>query len=198
VETPRHGRHLGVAESETLIDIVSMSTYIGDEFVQTVKSAPSFNSMHDVEGVDVILMTFVCLWGAGLLLIGAIKLKKMRTQRLVGSSTPSPRRLTKRGSLRRILPEHGSANPFQEYLEQVIPSIFFDDSTIQSFVDEVWKHHAYLQPIRWWTGAAAEEHISIKMLALLTMQTALVWLAAIFFDLNGEIFLMTPYFFPPC
>ena len=73
----------------------------------------------------------------------------------------------------------------QEYVSEVFPSVFGQKPRIHRLVDEVKKHHRYLNILTASPGDFEDRSRILTGIQLLTIQTMLMFLLSVFYDLQG-------------
>jgi hypothetical protein len=74
----------------------------------------------------------------------------------------------------------------KKYINEIFPSVFGNKSRIHRLVDEIKRHHRYLNLISISGGAHySEKKRILTCFQLLTVQSLLMFLLSIFYDLQG-------------
>lgn len=164
------------------IELVSMSAFVGEMFAGTFSVASSMDSAQALQKVLTVVVMFAVLWIGGLLAIFGcmwgreLKLKTYeRARRALDlkreklSLSQSPR------AVRKYL---------HNYVMETFPSAFSDKPRWYRLWDELTKHHRYCI-IFTGRGEASDKQRIIMGVQLLTTQTMLAFLLAVFYDLQA-------------
>lgn len=167
-----------------MIDAVAMLTYSGEQFAGTfaVATAFSFDSVADVKKVLIVVIMFLSLWGVGLVLVFSCALKE---QMEVDVAKKHRKELERKKVL--LSTEHSTvavAERLKDYVNEVFPATYSKKPMVWRLLGEIRKHHAYLVLFSSKGEQEAADHI-ITGIRLLTVQTMLMFLLAVFFDLQA-------------
>jgi len=176
-------RRLNNAAVDGVVNVVSTSLYIANNFKDTFSSAGDLNSVAALQRVLIIIVMFSTMWAAGLLLIfGCIWRKKyMKKVNIFDQKMTEKQR-------RVALISHSVAVVQQNllnYTSQVFPSIFSNEPIARRIWLEISRHHRYLTLLTASKGDSGDNQRILTCIQLLSVQTMLMFLLALLYDLQG-------------
>jgi hypothetical protein len=144
-------------------------------------SAPNFADPAALVQVITIIVMFAVLWIGGLVIIFATVYKQQkqkakheeRKANLVRAVDHKPPR---KGEMKESL---------ARYVRSIFPSVFYQDNWLMKLKEEILKNHSYLLLLTAPKGELEDKKRIISGVRLLTTQTCLMCLLAIFYDLQS-------------
>lgn len=162
--------------------VVTLTIYEANQFAGTLSAAASFDSIADVKKVIIVILIFGTLWSGGLFLLFSCTWRKELNKRKSGNAKLEHTRKLKNAKI--------SKSPVAirefllNYVSEVFPVAFRDKSKIHRIKEEIAKHHRYLVMFTA-GGEVNDQHRILVGFQLLTVQTMLMFLLALFYDLQG-------------
>eukprot|EP01034_Spumella_vulgaris_P031902 gene31902-39415_t len=162
-------------------NMVTTSTYIATQFAGTFEASKDFTSPQDAQKVLIVILMFACLWAIGLLSLVGLCFKR---QKRITKTTVDKRRSHKAGSQTHTTQD--IKRYLLAYVEKLIPDVYHaTKSKMERAIDETRKHHRYLQLF-----SARDDQIDankriLTLTKMLTIQTMLMFLLAVLYDLQG-------------
>ena len=167
----------------TTLDLVSTSTYIGSEFVETLLVADGFNSVEDLQRVLIVILMFAVLWGMGLVVIfGCTWRQQYKKKKNEKDKQVLERR--KQGALLSRSPA-AVREYLVNYVAEVFPSVFSNKPFFTRIVNEVKRHHRYLTLLTAPPGESGDRQRILTGVQLLSIQTMLMFLLAWLYDIQS-------------
>lgn len=133
------------------------------------------------KSLTVILM-FCSLWIVG---ISLILICGWRRKRMASKNELMTKQAERKAQSAKV--SHSPAaicSNLQEYVSEIFPSVFGQKSRIHRLVDEVKKHHRYFNILTASLGEFGDRSQFLTGIQLLTIQTMLMFLLAVFYDLQ--------------
>jgi hypothetical protein len=162
--------------------VVSTTVYFSSQFGQTLTGAENFNSLADIQKVITIIIMFCVLWFGGLVAVFGCVFKREYGKSAIAKAK------NKHFAAKKIAAKIKSPQQIRDYLlgyvSEVFPSAFRNMSRAYRLRDEVIKHHRYVVLFSASSEANDRERI-ITGIQLLTVQTMLIFLLAVFYDLQA-------------
>ena len=178
-----HRASASTLESSGFIEIVSMSEYTYDGFISTNSEITNV-TVKDIQSSLFVIIMFATLWGCGLL--GIYELFKANyccpaTERQVA---PMPRERNK-ADVGRNFSLDKKKEHLWNYVDGIIPVVFCSktQSTLRSLWKAIISHHSYAEVLTA-RGPGAKEQRIYKGIHLLTIQSMLMFIMAVFCDLQ--------------
>lgn len=171
----RRARRLEETTNEVgYLEVVAMSEYVAGDFVGTLYSAEQFDSASDVADVYIIIVMFAAMWGVGIFVTWYYTLPESAALNEESSSTLPCNNFTPKsvGRIKAVL---------ENYVNEVFPMVYRPTPWDDRLVKEVKKNHRYLNVV---TSAGSEKSRYITTIHLLTIQTMLMFLLAVFYDIQ--------------
>jgi hypothetical protein len=163
--------------------VAALTTYVGEEFAGTLAGAASMNSAAGFRRVLIVIVAFIVLWAGGFAIVmsaafrskvhaGAHKEQKVTFERLkrYAQATRSPIAI---------------AEYLRNYVDEVFPSAFKDKPSLECLFDEILKHHRYVLVLTCSNDKKTDQNRIVTAVRLLTVQTMLMFLLAVFYDLQA-------------
>ena len=168
-------------EDSGAIEIVGVSTLIAEEFGATLISAGDL-TLGDLQDALIIFILYAALWGGGMLGLSLCTLRRRKLTKISG--------LVRHELLKKKQHATATKNSLDvkkymlSYINEVFPSVYQrTDSFFSRAWGEISKHHKYLILFT----AKGRNSENIRMLTgvyLLTMQTLLMFILAVCYDLE--------------
>jgi hypothetical protein len=163
--------------------VAAMSAYVGEEFAGTWTSAESINSIADLRHALIVITAVCVLWIGGfvLILVSAAK-SQLNDEKYKKQEAALQRR-------KKCARDSKSPSDIQEYLmhyaEEVFPVAFRDAPRLNRVYEELKRHHRYFLMLTCTSDASTDRGRIISGVRLLTVQTMLMFLLAVFYDLQA-------------
>jgi hypothetical protein len=172
-----------LADESGVSHVGAMTVYVGDEFAGTWASATSLNSPADLKKALIVIVAFCVLWFGGLMVVLGSGLKhKAHTQFRKSQVVLEERK-------KRCANSSKSTKAIQEflsdYVEEIFPVAFRDTSRIARVYEELKRHHRYFLLLTCSSDGATDKIRVITGVRLLTIQTMLMFLLAVFYDVQA-------------
>ena len=170
-------------ESATF-QVASMSELVSNTFKNTFTLADSLSSPQNIQKVLIVILMFSSIWLFGIVLTLACywRRKKMK----IKNKELADLRDTERQEAEKAKGAKQVRNYLVEYILEAFPSVFRERSRVYQVTQEIRRHHRYLSlffsPE---TGDRADALRIIKVAQLLTIQTMLMFLLALFYELQS-------------
>jgi hypothetical protein len=166
----------GGSRDNVALQLYALNKEVFVQFEVTVLTADNLN-VNSVSKSVIVLLMFGLVWGVGL--IGMVisffqrenqkkKLTEFQQNKIKAISRPRTE------DLNRIL---------VRYLDELFPVVFQSRSYIGRMIDEIWRHHRYLNLLKSHESAMDLRKV-ITFFHLLTVQTMLMFLLAVFYELQ--------------
>jgi hypothetical protein len=173
----------GALEQSGILDAVSVSVYIGSQFEDTFSSADDLTSLAALKRVLIVIVMFATLWACGILLLCGCT---WRHAALKSKHAKNDQNLDKK--LQNVQ-NSKSANMAHQYLTDYVietfPSVFSNKPFFSRLYGEVKRHHRYLTVLTAPEGENGDKQRILVGIELLTVQTMLMFLLAVLYDLQG-------------
>ena len=169
-----------VEESNVLV-LVGTAVYVYTDVQQTFTAASSFNSLESVQDTLLVVSTFVILWAVGFLLLFTCGIRnkvRAKTDQVIYSTVEQQKKLA-----RVARSPISSKNHFVQYIDSLFPSVYDSTSIIHRCINECFQHHRYLQLFSSSIGEEGGRKRVLGIVHLLTLQSLLLFLLAVFFDI---------------
>ena len=168
---------------DSVLNIVSTSLYIANDLKDTFSSAGQINSLAALKRVLIVIVMFSSMWAAGLLLIfGCIWRRKymMKVNALDVALIDRKRRVAQVTYSVAVVQQN-----LLNYTTQVVPSIFSNEPIFRRIWSEISRHHRYLALMTASKGESGDKQRILTYIQLLSIQTMLMFLLALLYDLQG-------------
>lgn len=170
-----------IMDNTGITDIMSMTEYIAGDFIGTFSSASTMTPKSMKNAIIVISM-FVVLWTVGL---GLITMYVVRSKyAMIWKRQDMQINLERRKRSASISKSPYAIHSYlTEYVNTVFPSVYNQIPFISRIWGEIIKHHRY---VHLFIGSSMRKTKGIVSgIQLLTIQTMLMFLLAVFYDLQG-------------
>lgn len=174
-------RGLQAGEDELgYLEIAAISESVSEDFVATTLEARNFDSLDEVQRVLVVIIMFSVMWVVGLgmtwyyAIRGATKDRRlelneqMNLQRQIAAASTK----TSVEKIKKYL---------DAYVNEVFPVVFRPSPWHERLITEIKKHHRY---INIFTGGGDPRVRLMTTVHLLTVQTMLMFILAVFYDIQ--------------
>lgn len=182
IMNPNDRRRLNTLDDIGATELVSMSAFISNQFAGTISTPPSFSSWEDVKKVMIILLMYGIYWTTGLGLITLCIMKRWASQN------------TERNEKLKVMKQVELAgklhspmvirNYLTDYINSVLPDVFRSKPTFTRLYKELIKNHRYIYLLTT-SGKGSDTRRILTGVQLLTTQSLLMFLMALFYDLEG-------------
>jgi hypothetical protein len=183
--TPAARRRLSngdLLENTGLLTAVAISEYTASEFGDTFKAAPALTSPKAIERALIVIIMFALLWAGGLTLILVCFVRQRQLQQ------ESLERKLEDGRKAQQNSENSTLEEVRErlvrYVDSVFPVIFYPGHLLLRLKDEIRRNHRYLMMFMLLEGELEGKKRLINGIQLLTIQSALMFLLALLYDLQ--------------
>jgi hypothetical protein len=178
------GRRLEDAIAQSgLLDVVSSSVYLGNEFVDTFNSADDLNSLADLKRVLIVIIMFSTLWAGGLLLICGCA---WRRKLMEGHNKKEESLLARKMQSAQVSRSPAAVRQYlADYVVATFPSVFSNKPFFTRLYGEIRRHHRYLRLFTAPEGDSGDKERILTGAQLLTVQTMLMFLLALLYDVQG-------------
>jgi len=171
-----------VVENSGALEVVAVSTILVEDFVTTITDGGHINSVNDVEDTMIIILLYGVMWATGLLGVFTCSLKQLRNN--AKTSTSAKNKIEKKKDLAKSTRSKEDINAYLvAYVNEIFPAVFQSNSTLSRLVAEIRKHHRYIL-IFTATGPNAESIRMLTCMHLLTIQSMLMFMLALCYDLQ--------------
>jgi len=175
-------RRLDIVDDTGAADLVAMSKFIANEFAGTLSTPPTFNSWDDLTKVMIVLLMFGTFWGAGFGLILLCICKRQSSQKK--ERLDKVEMIKKREISSKIRSPVAIREYLIEYANSVFPEVFRPKPFITRMCNEISKNHRYIYLFTS-SGKGSDKTRILTGVQLLTTQSLLMFLIAVFYELDG-------------
>ena len=185
------GQSSGI-ESSGYIEIVSMSEYTYEGFIETNSDVTEV-TLDDLKSGLIVIIMFSSLWGCGLLGLYELFKSSYCSQCFAQDVQPTPtlRDRKQTDAMREISLDTKKAY-LLKYIDEILPTIFRSSVKHDSILQSMWKtiktYHPYAVVFTA-QGPGAKELRIQKGIYLLTIQAMLMFIMAVFCDLQVSCYL---------
>ena len=167
-----------------VVEVVTIATFVTADVADTFKAASSFNSLEDLQAVLIVVTMFAVVWAGGLAIIFGCMFRLRLVQ---GKNNRVKDHLQQRAETAHVAHSPVKmAEYLSDYVRSVFPIVFMGDTaSLRRLIQEVKKHHRYLLILTAPPGEQGDKKRIITGFQLLTIQTMLMFLLAVFFDVAG-------------
>ena len=178
-----NGRRMDSGVESMVLNVVSTTEYIANNFKDTFLSVPDLNSFAALQRVLIVIILFVTLWTVGLILIfGCMwRRKLMEKKNLQHKQILSRKEQSAQVSYSPAVVQQNLLS----YVSKVFPSIFSNEPIYHRLLGEIKKHHRYLTIFTASSGEIGDKQRILTGIQLLSVQTMLMFLLALLYDLQG-------------
>ena len=167
------------------LQVATVSKLVASTFKDTFTSPDDLNSPQSVQKAFIAILMFCSVWLFGMVLTLACNWRRNKMK------TKNKELFTDLRDEERN--EAGKSNGIEQvrgylvgYILEAFPSVFRERSRVQLVIQEIRKHHKYLSLfLSSETGDRADTLRLIKVAQLLTIQTMLMFLIALFYGLQS-------------
>lgn len=169
-------RRLSTLPHVQSVEVVSMFVYAAVDFAAVFTSAKDFSSSpSNVQKVIVVIAIFGAVWGIGF--AGMMYLVWGHV-----SGQKNNKDITKVGAVKAA---ESPAAVVKHYLDSVVPEVFLRPTSLwQQTVSELWRHHRYINFLHHGAESSSTLKRFLNWLHFLTLQTLLLFLIAVWFDID--------------
>lgn len=170
-----------IMDNTGITDVMSMTEYVAGEFMGTL-STTSTMTTESIKHVIIVIIMFAVLWtiGSGLIIMYVIRSKYALLWKNQDIQLNLERR--KRSASMAKSP-FAIQSYLTEYVNTVFPSVYNEKPFISRIWGEIMRHHRY---VHLFIGSSTRTTKGIiSGIQLLTIQTMLMFLLAVFYDLQG-------------
>jgi len=166
-----------------VLNVVSTSLFVANNFKNTFSSAGDMNSVADLQRLLIVIVMFSVMWASGLLLIFSCiwRRKYMMKVNVLEKQLLERKRRVAQISYSVAMVQQNLLN----YTSQVFPSIFSNEPIARRIWSEICRHHRYLTLMTASKGEAGDNQRILTCIQLLTVQTMLMFLLALLYDFQG-------------
>ena len=183
LQPQQSNRRLDNYAMDGALTLVSTSMYVASNFKDTFSSVGNMNSSNDIQRVLIVIIMFSILWTFGLLLIFGCLWRRTKMLKVNILDQKNMDKITDEGkkTFSKITVHQNLVN----YVKQSFPSIFSDEPLARRIYSEICRHHRYLTLISSSKGEAGDKQRVITCIQLLSIQTMLMFLVALLYDVQG-------------
>lgn len=170
-------------DSSGVMNMVAITQFIGNEMEQTFSAAPALLDPANIEKSLIVIIMYCVLWISGLFMIGGCIYRQRKMKQI---------RLEQRLERMQLAGRESQLSSVEEvrekligYVQAVFPVIFYSEHWLVKLKDEIRRNHSYLMLFNSVDGDLADSKRVLNGLKLLTGQTALMFLLALLYDLQG-------------
>jgi len=177
--------------SSSALTVAAITAYVGEDFAATLAASASFDASTTVTKSIVVIAMFSSLWGSGLLLLLFVSYYKYRYAGTTFSNPKSTSTKISPMSLHNRATSIHKKNHADElafyrllmrYCRAVVPKIYDSSPFLLRAKDEMLRHHLYISTL---LGQDSHRFPALSMLQILTIQTTLMFLMALLYDLQA-------------
>lgn len=170
-----------IMDNTGITDVMSMTEYVAGEFIGTLSTASVITPV-SVKRVLIVIFMFVVLWTVGLVLIIMYVMRTNYAMRWKMEDMQINLERRKRTASVSKSP-YAIQSYLTEYVNTVFPSVYNQTPFVSRIWGELVKHHRY---IHMFVGSSIRTTKGVVSgIQLLTTQTMLMFLLAVFYDLQG-------------
>jgi hypothetical protein len=190
------GRRLSIAEESGAIQIATAAEYVVDEFAGTLSTAGEFNSVNDLSKVIIVIVLYGALWGVGAMAILGFTLrsakrthanKKKREEenqaKMLSHDAHILDPATASSAVSRSSTSEVAAKLIK-YVDSVFPAVYQGRWWGARMSDELFNHHRYMLLFRKPKESTGERTRVVTALQLLSVQSMLMFILAVLYDLQ--------------
>ena len=181
--TTTERRLSGALAQSGVMDAVSVSVYVGNEFKNTFNSADDLTSAAALKRVLIVIIMFSTLWAGGLLVIFGCTWRRAALKKVHKKEGKQLERTVQ------YVQDKQSTNLAHKYLTDYVmetfPSVFSNKPFFSRLYGEVKRHHRYLTLLTAPETESGDKQRILTGIELLTVQTMLMFLLAVLYDTQG-------------
>jgi hypothetical protein len=176
------GRRLNTLDDIGATDLVATSKFVVNQFAGTISYPPEFNSWDDIKKVMIVLLMYIILWTSGLGLITICIIKRWTNQTNIKSKQfEIIKQIKLAGNLKSPIAIH---QYLSDYINSIFPEVFREKPFFTRMYNELIKNHRYIYLLTS-SGKGTDNKRILIGIQLLTTQTMLMFLMAVFYELEG-------------
>jgi len=166
-----------------IVNVVSTSLYVANNFKDTFSSTDDINSLAALKRVLIVIIMFSVMWASGLMLIfGCIwRRKHMEQVNILEQDIIDRQNKAAQISYSVSVVQQNLLN----YTAQVFPKIFSNEPIARRIWSEVCIHHRYLTLMTSSKGEDGDNQRILTCIQLLSVQTMLMFLLSLLYDIQG-------------
>lgn len=182
----RHSRRRAQSGSDSLyvdsgaIEVAAMSELVASDFLGTLYVAKELDSLEDIRRVLIVILLYGVMWTVGLIYLLLLAHTEVGTKRKVTNfdvlhsvkANAIAKATTDPDRIRKYL---------NDYLDLTFPTVFGVTPWFDRLKEEISKHHRYLYIFN---RSAEPKRRFITGVHLLTIQSMLMFMLAVFYDLQ--------------
>ena len=168
-------------DSSGILSLASMAEFTASDFKDSFSSIGDFASPDAFARSLTVILLIVVLWVGGFSLVVVCALRRRSTKKTDEDNKQNELKVKSATVSRSPI---AICNNLQEYITEIFPSVFTSKSRIHRLVDEVKRHHRYLNILTMSKGDFGEKTRILIGLQLLTTQSLLIFLLSVFYDLQ--------------
>jgi hypothetical protein len=161
----------------------ALTAYVGENFAGTLSGAADMNSAAAFRKVLIVIVAFIVLWTGGLAIVMSSAFRSKMHASAHKEQKTSFERLKRYAQAARSPVAIGEY--LKNYVDEVFPSAFKDKPSLECLVDEIYKHHRYMLVVSCSNDKKSDQTRIITAVRLLTVQTMLMFLLAVFYELQA-------------
>ena len=181
-----NGRRLTMSKKDGYgtSEVVAMSSSVALGFVSTFSSAEHVTSLAALEKVLIVIFIFGCLWGLGLSFMFSVSWYRAWTNQ--SSELAHAQKIAKRAEQKRMCETaEGTRKSLMNYVDELFPAVFSGSSMSLRLWTETIKHHRYISLFSAATTSNGVNKSFVTTFHLLCIQTMLMFILALCYDLQG-------------
>eukprot|EP01038_Epipyxis_sp_PR26KG_P004536 gene4536-6406_t len=166
-----------LANQNIVVNLVTMTEYIGNQVPTTFQSSTSFASVEGVENSTTVILMFSTFWAIGLLLVSFIYHRNKTNQSKQTSNLEDEFVQLDDGTF------ESAKEILNVYFDEIIPKVFISQPVINRLINEIFGQHRYATLIG--NGSKLEneaEQQYVDGIKLLTTQCMMMFIMALFYD----------------
>jgi hypothetical protein len=163
--------------------VAALTTYVGEEFAGTLTGAAGMNSAAALRRALIVIVAFIVLWAGGFTIVMSAAFRSKAHSGTHKEQAATFERLKKYAQATRS--PVAIAEYLRNYVDEVFPSAFKDRPNLDCLFDEILKHHRYVLVLTCSNDKKADQNRIVTAVRLLTVQTMLMFLLAVFYDLQA-------------
>ena len=172
------------------LNMALMTVYVANQFANTFKAAPGLTSAEDLQRVLIVILMFSILWSTGFFIIGFMAFKRYyfdddekEKKEKEKKKAASPLQISV-GPATSVGQGNQVLERLTTYINSVVPSVYSEAAMVVRMKEELFRHHSYLNLFFGNTSNTSRLPV-LTLLQLLTVQTMLMFLLAVLYDLQG-------------
>jgi hypothetical protein len=169
-------------ENTGLLTSVAITQYTAYEVGDTFAAAPELTSPQALQKALIVIVMFTLLWAGGLFLIFVCFIRQRQLQQETMEKKLEDGRKAQQNSQNSSLEE--VRERLVRYVDSVFPVIFYPGHLLLRLKDEIRRNHRYLMMFMLLEGELEGKKRLINGIQLLTIQSALMFLLALLYDLQ--------------